>query len=148
MKNIVLALVLVLVIIFSLVTGVLFVNWTGTEEGELYTYPLWVEDETHVVTVRTNWTSAPEVSYFGLLKSVDVHFRGTKGTVSCNITVPNDLIWGGISVHLKGYKQSEDKYKITSNSTHNSIQIQFQHIATVVILSVRGTQGIITAPYV
>ena len=149
MKRTALAIIAVSLILVLIVVGIMLIDWEGAEkEGKLYTYPLWVEDETYVVTVRTNWTSAPEVSYFGLLKSVDLNFRGTRGTVFCNITIPTDLIWGEISVYLKGYKQSEDQYDISSNSTHHSVQMKFHHIATVVIVSIRGTEGIITAPYV
>ena len=143
MNKPVLAITLVVIIVFSIVAGILLFGGGAGEEGELYTYPLWVENETYIVTVRTNWTSSPEVSYFGLLKSVDVTFRGTIGTVSCNITVPNDLIWGEISVHNQDHKIGEDYYTLNSNSTHSSIQYSFRHIAAVEIINIMGTEGIL-----
>lgn len=143
MKKTALALIVISLIIVLVVAGIMLVDWKGTEEeAKLYDYPLEVENETYLVTVRTNWTSPPEVSYFGLLKSVDVNFRGTRGTVLTNITIPAELIWGELSVYLKDYKQSEDRYTLSSNTTHYSVQMKFQHIATVVIVSIRGTEGV------
>ena len=41
MKKTALAIMLILLIFFSIVAGILLVDWKGTEEeGELYTYPL------------------------------------------------------------------------------------------------------------
>ena len=145
MKKTALALVVVvLFIIVLVVAGVMLVDWEGAEEEvKLYTYPLLVENETYVVTVKANWTSALEVSYFGLLKSVNVWFRGARGTVNCTITVPNDLIWGEISVHNQDSKIGEDCYTLNSNSTHHTVQVKFHHIAAVEIIQVMGTEGIL-----
>ena len=99
--------------------------------------PTSVANTTYVVTIWINWTCAPEVSYFGLLKSVNVDFKGCfTGPVSCNITIPNDLIWGELSVYKKSYKQSKDSYTLSSNSTHNSIQYAFSKIAAVEVVSI------------
>ena len=142
MKKTALALVLVLVIIFSIVAGILLVDWEEAEEVKLYTFPLSVREETYIVTVRSNY-SVSKVSYFGPLRYVTVNFFGSeRATVFCNITVPTDLIWGDISVHHQDYKQPDDKYVLFSNATHHFVQIIFNHIATVEQISLMGTEGV------
>jgi hypothetical protein len=123
-------------------------NPTEDEEstGKLYTFPLSVEGQTYVVSIRSNYSSAPEVSYFGLLKSVYFDFRGDPETAFCNITIPNNLIWGELSVYSKGYKMGEDYYIQSSNSTHNSIYFTFDYIALVKTFDVKGTEGVQTVP--
>ena len=64
MKRTVLALTLaVLILITSIVAGILLVDLTGDKEAvsKLYTYPVSVGEKTYIVTVSTNWTSAPKV---------------------------------------------------------------------------------------
>ena len=133
-KKTALALIVVLLILVLVV---------AEEEGKLYTYPLSVGEETYTVTVRSNYSSAPEVSYFGLLKYVTVNFGGCeRATVFCNITVPADLIWGELSVYHQDYKQPDDNYTLYSNATHHSLQMSFTHIAAVEQISIKGTEGI------
>jgi len=122
----------------------------GTDDlspaGEFYTFPLSVENQTYIVTIESNYSSAPEVSYFGLLKSVYFEFRGAPETSFCNITIPNNLIWGELSLYAKGYKMGEDYYIQSSNSTHNSFYFTFDHIAAVKTFDVKGTEGVQTVP--
>jgi hypothetical protein len=116
-------------------------------EAELYTFPLSVANNTYVVTVMTNWTYAPEVEYYGLFKGIYMDFRGCfTGTAYCNITIPNDLIWGELSVYKRSFKQSKDYYTLSSNSTHNSIQYSFRKTAAVEVVSIKGTEGVFTVP--
>jgi hypothetical protein len=101
MKRTALVLTLVLLILITaIVAGILLVNLAKDEEavGKLYTYPVSVGEKTYLITVRTNWTSAPEV-YLPEFNSkyVSVDFRGPdRATVFFNITIPADLIWGEI----------------------------------------------------
>jgi len=94
----------------------------GSEEN-LYTFPLSVAADTYGVTVRSNSTAVPTVSYSGMevLKIVTLSFMGNPETAFCNVTVPNDLIWGKLSLVFKYYEMNEAYYTRTSNSTHNSI---------------------------
>lgn len=145
MKKIVLVLVLVSLIPVSILAGVLLIDWEEAEEKvRLYTYPLLVEDETYVVTVRTNYSSVPEVGYYGIasLYSVTVDFRGEKENSFCNITVPTDLISGDISVIDKYYEMTVDRYTLSNNGTHNSVYFPFNHPALVKHFEIKGTEGI------
>jgi hypothetical protein len=146
MKRTALVLTLVLLILFSIVAGILLVNLAKNEEaaGKLYTFPVSVGEKTYIITVRTNWTSAPEV-YLPEFPSkyVSVDFRGSlRATVFFNITIPADLIWGEISVIWKYYKQSDDRYTISNNGTHHSVQMTFYHTAVVEHFEIRGTEGV------
>ncbi len=103
----------VLIIVIAIVGGILWSSLAGNDApaGKLYTYPVSVGDETYLITVRTNWTSAPEVYLPEIaLKYVSVDFRGPdRVPVFFNVTVPADLIWGDISVVWKYYEQSPDR---------------------------------------
>ena len=146
MNKIVLALALVLLILFSIIiAGIFLVDFAGDEAavGKLYTYPVSVGEKTYVITVRTNWTSAPEV-YLPEFSSnyVSVDFRGPERvTFFFNVTIPADLIWGEISVIGKYYKLSDDRYTLSYNGTHYSVQMTFNHVALVEHFEIRGTEG-------
>lgn len=150
MKRALLALTLVAIILVTIVTGILLVDWKGAEEGKLYTYPLSVGEETYIVTVRSNYSSAPEVSYssYPLLSNyfVSVDFRGDPENSFCNVTIPTDLIWGEISVIDKYYIMSVDRYTVSNNGTHNSVYFPFNHPALVKHFEIRGTEGIPETP--
>jgi hypothetical protein len=137
--------VVVLVLITAIVAGILWVDLSGNEEAEnkLYTYPVSVGDKTYSVTVGTNWTSEPKVSLPEFSsKYVSVDFIGPdRENVFFNVTVPTDLIWGNISLVWKYYEQSIDRYTLSNNGTHNSVQMTFYHTATVEHFEIRGTEG-------
>jgi hypothetical protein len=139
-----LVIALLLVLIVTIVVGVLFAELAENQTvGKLYTYPVSVGEKTYIITVRTNWTSAPEV-YLPKFDSnyVSVDFRGPeRASVFFNITIPTDLIWGNISVVWKYYKQNDDFYTVSNNGTHNSIQVTFYHTATVEHFEIRGTES-------
>jgi hypothetical protein len=147
MKKIALAITFVVIIlIIAIVAGILLVDFAGDEEAvfKLYTYPVTVGEKTYTLNVNTNWTSAPEV-YLPEFSSnyISFDFRGTlRATVFFNITIPSDLIWGEISLIWKYYKQNDDRYILSNNSTHNSIQMTFYHTALVEHFEIHGTEGI------
>jgi hypothetical protein len=124
------------------VAGILLVDFGAEEVGELYTFPISVGDKTYVISVRSNYSSAPEVSYSGLLKSVSVDFTGERENAFCNITIPNDLIWGELSVLSKYYEMDEAYYTKSSNSTHHSFYFVFDQIALIKHFEIRGTEGV------
>jgi hypothetical protein len=147
-KSILIILVTAVVIASLIIAGIILVN-LGEDQvpaGELYTFPLSVEGQTYVVSIRSNYSYAPEVNYFGLLKSVYFDFRGEPENAFCNITIPTNLIWGELSVYAKGYKMSESEYIQSNNSTHNSIYFTFNHTASVKTFDVKGTEGVKTVP--
>jgi len=113
-------------------------------EGNLYTFPLSVADNTYVVTVRSNSTAVPTVSYSGMevLKIVTISFMGDPETAFCNVTVPNDLIWGKLSLVFKYYEMDENYYTKTSNSTHTSFYFEYYQIALIKHFELRGTEGV------
>ncbi len=143
MKRTTLTLVVV-ILITAIVAGMLLVNWAWNEEPKLYTYPVSVNDKTYTITVLTNWTSAPEV-YLPEFDTnyVCVDFRGPeRAMVFFNITIPADLIGGNISLVWKYYEQNTDRYTISNNGTHQSIQMTFYHTASVEHFEIRGTEGV------
>jgi hypothetical protein len=147
MNRTVLALTLaVLILITSIVAGILLVDLAGDKEAvsKLYTYSVSVGEKNYIATVSTNWTSAPKV-YLPEFDSkyVSVDFIGPlRATVFFNVTVPTDLIWGNISLIWKYYEQNADRYTLSNNGTHNSVQITFYHTATVEHFEIRGTEGV------
>jgi hypothetical protein len=146
MKRKVLALTLaVLILITSIVVGILLVDLSGDEEAvsNVYTYPVLVGEKTYIITVSTNWTSAPKVYLPEIAsKYVCCDFIGpNRETVGFNITVPTDLIWGNISLIWKYYEQHAERYTLSNNGTHNSVQMTFNHTATVEHFEIRGTEG-------
>jgi hypothetical protein len=140
------------ILVSIIVAGSLLFNLeqSKSEESKLYTYPILVAEKTYVVTVRTNWTSAPEV-YLPEVASnyVSVDFRGSlRATVFFNITVPADLIWGEMSLVWKYYEQSADRYALFYNGTHYSVSTTFYNTALVEHFEIRGTDGVISEmPY-
>lgn len=112
-------------------------------EGNLYNFPLSVADNTYVVSVRSNSTAVPTVSYSGMdvLKIVTISFIGDPETAFCNVTVPNDLIWGKLSLVFKFYEMDENYYTKTSNSTHTSFYFEYYQIALIKHFELRGTEG-------
>ncbi len=146
MKRTTLALTLVLIILISAVAVTLLINFADNKEEaiKLHTYPVSVGEKNYTISVRSNYSSAPEVNLSESSNTVEVDFRGSqRATVSCNITIPTDLIWGEISVYHKYYKMNEANYVFSNNGTHNSIQTTFNHIATVEHFEIRATEGVI-----
>jgi hypothetical protein len=149
MNRRVIVVALVLLVLFAIIVGgILWIHLGGNEgsAGKLYTFPLSVEGQTYVVSIRSNYSNAPEVSYFGLLKSVQVFFKGERENAFCNITIPNNLIWSELSVYQKGYKMSGADYIQSSNNTHNSVYFTFDLPAFTKDFSVKGTEGVETVP--
>jgi len=145
MNKIVLALFLVLIVLFSFVVVAFILIDLPTdevEEGKLYVFPLLVGEKTFTVTVFSNYSSAPEVDYFGLLKSVSFYFRGEQRNGFYNITIPNNLIWGELSVYNHGSLMHEDAYILFSNSTHNSVFFVFDLPAYTKDFDIVGEEGV------
>jgi hypothetical protein len=141
------ALAIVFFILFSIVAGVIILIHLGENEtsaSKLYTFSLSVGNKTYIVTIMSNYSSAPEV-YLPEIPAnmVEFDFRGPPENAFCNITIPADLIWGELTVIDKYYKMDESRYVITSNSSSNFIYFTFDHIALTKHFEVRGTEGAI-----
>jgi hypothetical protein len=133
----------ILLISSLIVVGGVLLNPTKSN-GKLYTFPLSVAENTYVVTVRSNYTSAPEVGYYGLgaLKLVSIDFMGDPETAFCNVTIPDNLLWGELSVISKYYEMPASYYTKTSNSTHTSFYFVFDQIALIKHFEIRGPEGV------
>jgi hypothetical protein len=146
MKKTALALALVVIVIFSIVAVILLVDLAKGEEalGKLYLYTISAGEKTYSITVRSNYSSVPEVSYYGIPPSyfVIIYFRGNQENSFCNITIPTELIGGELSVSDKDYIMSADQYTISNNGTHNSVYFPFNHSAIVKHFGIKGTEGI------
>jgi hypothetical protein len=143
MKKSFLIVFLAFLIIGSLIVVGIFLDLTEDQASfTIYSFPISVASQTYMIIVRSNYSSAPEVSYFGLDKSVSVDFIGDPENAFCNITIPADLIWGELSVIDKIYKMDDAYYTQSNNSTHNSIYFTFNHIALTKHFEIKGTEGV------
>ena len=136
--------VIAVILILSLVSGLL---WFEIATGsKLYTYHISVGEKTYIITVVTNWNSAPRVelsnSSLSDLKYVSVDFFGYyEKTVFFKITIPTDLLWGNISLIWKYYVQSPDRYTLSNDGINNFLQMTFNHVAADEHFEIRGTEG-------
>ena len=140
---------LTIMIIGSLIiAGIFLIDLADdeTSKGNLYQFPISVESKIYMINIRSNYSSAPEVSYFGFDKSVSVDFIGDPENAFCNITIPTNLIWGELSVIDKYYKMDVAHYTESNNSTHNSIYFTFNQIALTKHFEIRGTEAISDFP--
>jgi hypothetical protein len=123
-------------------------------EAKLYTYPLSVGEKTYIVTIVSNYSSTPTVNLPQVPDNytdvnynlVEFDFRGPPEDSFCNITIPNDLIWGELTVIDKYYVMDKANYVQTSNSTNTSIYFTFSHLTHIALdkhFEIRGTEGVI-----
>jgi len=135
--------VIAVILILSLTAGLLWFEIAGSK---LYTYHISVGEKTYIITVVTNWNSAPRVelsnSSLSDLKYVSVDFFGYyEKTVFFKITIPTDLLWGNISLIWKYYVQSPDRYTLSNDGINNFLQMTFNHVAADEHFEIRGTEG-------
>jgi hypothetical protein len=131
------------ILISSLVAGLL---WFEIAANKIYTYHISVGEKTYVITVLTNWNSAPKVNLSNSsltdLKYISVDFFGSyEKNVSFKITIPTNLLWGNISLIWKYYVQSPDRYTLSNDGIDNSLQMTFNHIAADEHFEIHGTEG-------
>ena len=154
MKKAVYALALILILVITAVAaGILLTRLevNQEEENNLFTYPLSVGNKTFIVTVETNWDAerTPSVTLLNVTDinrhSVELYFLGgSKKTISYNITIPTDLLWGDISLVKKYYLQDPDRYTLSNNGTHNSLQMTFEYVppfSGIGYFEILGTEG-------
>ncbi len=129
-------------IILSLTAGLL---WYEIAAAKQYTYPIAVGDKTYPVTICTNWNSPPEVSLSNSStgsKFISIDFIGScSKTVMFRVTFPTELLGGNITLVWKYYEQTPDRYIVSNDGAHISVQMTFDHIATDEHFEVRGTNG-------
>ena len=119
-----------LVLIISLIVVGLLLNHSGVNEtdlGEFFTFPISVGEKTFQVSVLSNYSSSPSVSYWEEGKVVYLVFTGNKENSFFNVTIPTDLIWGELTLIDKYYKVDEQHYIQSYNGTHNSMFFSFDH---------------------
>lgn len=116
-------------------------NKDKNRKGELYSFPISVGEKTFLVTVLSNYSSSPEVSYWKEGKAVYVVFTGNPENSFFNTTVPTELVGGEISLVNKYYKVDEEYYIRSFNGTHNSVYFSFNQTAYVKHFEIKGTEG-------
>ena len=153
MKKVVYALALILILVITAVAaGILLtcLEVNQEEETNLFTYPLSVGNKTFIITVETNWDAEPpSVTLLNVTDinrhSVELYFLGgSKKIISYNITIPTDLLWGDISLVWKYYLQDPDRYTLSNNGTHNSLQMTFEYVppfSGIGYFEILGTKG-------
>ena len=150
--------VLIAILLFSSLIVIVGVTLNPSEnkvaEAKLYTYPLLVGEKTYIVTIGSNYSAAPTVNLPKVPENytdpdrnynfIEFDFRGPPEDTFFNITLPNDLIWGELTVIDKYYVMDKTNYIQTNNSTNTSIYFTFNHIthiATDKHFEIRGTEG-------
>lgn len=123
----------ILLVIVSLTTGIILASNMGKKETNFFTYPVSVGGKTYIVTMETNWDAEPAPAVTLLNSSFPMHaielyfLGGSEKTITYNITIPTDLLWGKISLIWKYYEQEPDRYTLSNNGTHNSIKMTFDY---------------------
>jgi|WetSurMetagenome_2_1015567.scaffolds.fasta_scaffold18273_5 hypothetical protein len=143
----------ILLIVISLAAGISwsYLEANREEETNLFTYPLSTGEKTFIVTVETNWNAerAPSVTLLNVTDetrhSIELYFLGgSKKTISYNITIPTNLLWGNISLVWKYYLQDPNRYNLSNNGTHNSLQMTFKYepfFSGMGYFEILGTEG-------
>jgi hypothetical protein len=67
-------------------------------------------------------------------KQISLHVSGSTGTSGfCDVTIPDDLLWGTFSLNLDGFPLVEDvDYTQTHNSTHYNFHITYSYSAQMI----------------
>jgi hypothetical protein len=134
----------------SLFAGILLFDTAANKEAvsKAYSYPVLVGEKTYIITVKTNWTPEPKVDLSpenDYLKYVSVDFTGSSGkNVFFNATIPTDLLWGNITLFWKYYEQNPNRYTLSNDGTHNSVQMTFTftpYFSGVGHFEIHGTEG-------
>jgi hypothetical protein len=117
----------------------------------LFTYPLLVGEKTYVITVETNWDEEPAPSVTLLNSSdnrypIELYFLGgtENKTISYNITIPTDLLWGNITLVWKYYLQEPNRYTLSNNGTDNFLNMTFEYqpfFSGIGYFEILGTEG-------
>lgn len=136
---------IILSVIIIVVVAINLVDFPEDEVdfGKLYNFSISVGEKTYMILVVSNCSSKPEVSYFGIGKSVLVDFRDNQENVFCNITIPADLIWGELSVINKYYEMSDAEYYRISTVSNHFFHFIFNQTGLVEHFEIRGTEGVI-----
>ena len=99
-------------------------------------------EETYHITTSSN--SSVTDFYFDPDDGAFIKFNviGPTGTTGfCNVTIPDDLLWGEFSVYVDGFSLVEDEdYTQTYNGTHYIFYITYTH--TTHVIEIRGTDVI------
>jgi parallel beta-helix repeat protein len=97
----------------------------GTKE---HVFNVTVGDVNVPVVIVTN-SSISEFVFSETSQQVSFNVTGPTGTTGvCNISIPEDLLWGDFSVYLNGALLVEDAdYTQTFNGTHNIFYITYSH---------------------
>lgn len=136
MNKTVLVFALIMLTLSIIVAGILLsdLGKGDVSESKVYTYPLSEGYKTFIVTLKTNWNEEPipTVSLINYSDSnqhaIELYFHGgTEKTITYNITIPNDLLGKDISLIWKYYPQDPDRYTLSSNNTHTSLQMTFDY---------------------
>jgi len=142
----------ILLIAALLIAGILIaVIYFNQEKINMYTYPLSANNKTYIVTLETNWNeeNAPSVSLLNTSlgsPGVELYFLGAteEKTISYNITIPTDLLWGNISLVKKYYLQDPESYTLINNGTHNCLHMTFDYVpffSGIGYFNIFGTEG-------
>jgi hypothetical protein len=97
--------------------------FTFTYENDIY-----FGENSYRVSVTTN-SILKETSFLQNQKQLSYNVTGPTGTFGfCNISIPEDLLWGDFAVYLDGEPLVENvDYTRTYNGTHNTFYISYTH---------------------
>jgi len=123
-------------ILYDAESGYLLNQWVPTKEFDFN-----VGESNYTVVVSSNSTiGGPNLNLDQ--KQISFNVTGSTGTAGfCNVTIPEDLLWGDFSVYLDGTLLVEDvDYTRTYNGTHNIFYITYNHSSH--IIEITGTEVI------
>lgn len=106
-----------------------------------HVFDVTVGDTTIPVAIASN-SSISEFDFNKISQQLSFNVTGPTGTTGfCNISIPEELLWGDFSVYLNGEPLVEDvDYTRTYNGTHNIFYITYNHSSH--MIEITGTDVI------
>ena len=106
-----------------------------------FTFPVSVEDNSFLLSGNSS-SNISDLIFVEELKEVQFTVQEESQTTGfCDIAIPNDLIWGELTVYNDDDMLTEDvDYTQSSNGTHNILQITYNQGTH--IIEIQGTEAI------
>jgi hypothetical protein len=149
-KKIAVAAIAVILLATIISTGIILGNMGTSQEDKSnrFTYSISAGNKTYSVVVEANWDTdnPPTVTLSnGTRHAIELYFLGgTKKIITYNISFPEELIGGNISLVWKYYLQNPDRYILSSNGTYNVLGMTFDYdsnFSGMGYFEILGTEG-------
>jgi len=123
------------------VVGWMSMEIDGTNLWGSYTFPITVEAQNFTVHATSN-SSISDLEFNQSLNQISFNVKGFTGTTGfCNISIPQNLLWGEFSIYKNNSLLLRDiDYTQTQNGTHYIFYITYTH--TIHVIEIRSTEVI------